>query len=286
MIAASQLATGYGIFIVLRRMRFDTTQCAVAAAIWVLSPFAVTSCFHYFSYEIFPYQLTVACALVLQLAPRPATVICLTLLGAMIAWTGESHLVASPLILVAVVAGTPMPGSIKRRIALTSVPLAATAIAVVAHRWIWSLFPGDYDGHVRFALAIPTASESIARFERFFQSVLFELARQLLEIVTLGGIWATLVAMVILGTAYYYWPRATSSGHMVSSPLRGHLPPRTTVTGPRIRSNHRLARDSSCQPGNCLPASARNWSNRSRIAAQVRLCSLYSARDAYRISAH
>jgi hypothetical protein len=44
-IAASQLATGCGIYIVLRRMTFDKTQCAVAAAIWVLSPFAVTSCF-------------------------------------------------------------------------------------------------------------------------------------------------------------------------------------------------------------------------------------------------
>jgi hypothetical protein len=36
-IAASQLATGYGIVIMLRRMRFDSTQCAVAASIWVLS---------------------------------------------------------------------------------------------------------------------------------------------------------------------------------------------------------------------------------------------------------
>ena len=143
-IAASQLATGYGIVIMLRRMKFDSTQCAVAASIWVLSPFAVTSCFHYFSYEIFPYQLTVACALVLQLVPRPVAVICLALLGAMIGGAGESHLVASPLILIAVVAGTPAPSSIMRRIALTSVPLAAMAMAVIVHRWIWSLFPVSY----------------------------------------------------------------------------------------------------------------------------------------------
>ena len=32
-IAASQLATGYGIVVMLRRMRFDSTQCAVAASI-------------------------------------------------------------------------------------------------------------------------------------------------------------------------------------------------------------------------------------------------------------
>ena len=226
-IAASQLATGYGIFIVLRRMRFDSIQCAVAAWIWVLSPFAVTSCFHYFSYEIFPYQLTVACALVLQLVPRPATVICPALLGTMMGGTGEAHLVASPLILIAVVAGTPMPSSIVRRIALTSVPLAAMAIAVALHRWIWSLFLGDYDGHVRFTLAIPSVSESISRLVGFFQSVLLGLLTQLLEIVTLGGVWTALVSIVALGAVSYFWPRAKSAGHMASSPLRGRRPLRT-----------------------------------------------------------
>jgi hypothetical protein len=228
-IAASQLATGYGIFIMLRRMRFDSTQCAVAASIWVLSPFAVTSCFHYFSYEIFPYQLTVACALVLQLVPRPATVICLALLGAMIGGTGESHLVASPLILIAVVAGTPTPGSIVRRIALTSVPLAAMAITVAAHRWIWSLFLGNYEGHARFTLAIPSASESFSRFVGFFRSVLLGLVTQLLEIITLGGIWAALVSIVALGAVYYFWPRAASTGHMASPPTRVRPPPRTAA---------------------------------------------------------
>ena len=226
-IAASQLATGYGIFGMLRRMRFDSTHCAVAASIWVLSPFAATSCFHYFSYEILPYQLTVACALVLQLVPGPATVICLALLGAMIGATGESHLVASPLILIAVVAGTPMPGSLVRRIALTSVPLAAMAIAVAAHRWIWLLFLGDHEGHVRFTLAMPSVSESVSRFVRFFQSVLLELATQLLEIITLGGIWVALVSIVALGAVYYFWPRPTSAGHMASPSHRGRRPPHT-----------------------------------------------------------
>jgi hypothetical protein len=224
-IAASQLVTGYGIFIMLRRMRFDSTQCAVAASIWMLSPFAVTSCFHYFSYEILPYQLTVACALVLQLVPRPATVICLALLGAMIGGAGESHLVASPLILIAVVTGTPTLSSIMRRIALTSVPLAATAMAAIVHRWIWSLFLENYEGHSRFTLGIPSASESISRFAEVFQSVLRELAGQLLDIITLGGIWAALVSIVALGAVYYSWPRTTSAGPMPSPSPRGHRPP-------------------------------------------------------------
>ncbi|HZR72722.1 hypothetical protein [Bradyrhizobium sp.] len=226
-VAASQLATGYGIFILLRRLRFDPTQRAVAASIWVLSPFAVTSCFHYFSYEIFPYQLTVACALVLQLVPRPATVICLALLGAMIGGTGESHLVASPLILIAVVAGTPMSRSVVQRIALTSVPLAAMATAVVAHRWIWLSFLGDYDGHVRFTLAIPSASESISRFAGFSHSVLLGLVAQLFEIMTLGGIWAAPVSIVAVAAVYLFWPRATSPGHIASPPPRGRRPHRT-----------------------------------------------------------
>jgi len=226
-IAASQLATGYGIFIMLRRMRFDSTRCAVAASIWVLSPFAVTSCFHYFSYEILPYQLTVACALILQLVPRTATVICLALLGTMIGWTGESHLVASPLILIAVVTGTAVPSSIMRRIALTSVPLAAMAIAVAAHRWIWSSFLGNYEGHVRFTFALPSASESISRFLGFLQSVLLGLATQLIEIITLGGIWSALVSILALGAVYYFWPRATSTGHMASPSRSVRRPPRT-----------------------------------------------------------
>ena len=226
-IAASQLATGYGIFIMLRRMRFDSTQCAVAASIWVLSPFAVTSCFHYFSYEIFPYQLTVGCALILQSAPKPATVVGLVLLGAMIGGTGESHLIASPLILIAVVAGTPMTGSIVRRIALTSIPLAVMVIEVAAHRWIWLLFLGSYEGHVRFTLAIPSASESLSRFVGFVQSVLLELVTQFLEIITLGGIWAAPVSIVALGAVCYFWPRTTSSGHMPSPSPRGRRPPST-----------------------------------------------------------
>jgi hypothetical protein len=227
-IAASQLATGYGIFIMLRRMQFNQTQCAVVASIWVLSPFAVTTCFHYFSYEIFPYQLTVMCALLLQLAPRPATVICLAFLGVLIGGTGESHLVAAPLILIAVAAETPMIRSIGHGIALTSVPIVAMAITIAAHRWLWSLFLGNYDGHERFTLAIPSASESVERLVEFFQSVLVGLATQLSEIIAVGGIWVAPVSIGALGAVYYFWPFARSSG-MPSRAPREERPPVASV---------------------------------------------------------
>ena len=85
----------------LRNLRVDRIQSAAVALVWIISPFAFTSCFHHFSYLILPCQLTVIGALLLQKLLKNETemnsgILRLVLIpiGLAIAWTGE---ISSPL---------------------------------------------------------------------------------------------------------------------------------------------------------------------------------------------
>jgi hypothetical protein len=198
-IGLAQVATGWGIYRLLRRLRTDSWQAAAIAGVWILSPFSSTSCFHHYSYLILPYQLTVACALVLQKAhdaDRGAWfrhgLACA--LGIMVASTGEAHLIASILVLVLVAFGTPSSRLRWRRWVDAAVPITTIIVVVVLHRWAWSALVGNDPVAQRYVFSLPPLEQVSLRSVTYLMSLFKGIAAQAQPIVELAGPWASVFA--------------------------------------------------------------------------------------------
>jgi hypothetical protein len=201
-IGLSQVATGWGIYRLLRRLRTDSWQATAIAWVWVLSPFSSTSCFHHYSYLILPYQLTVACALVLQKAhdadPRSAWFrhLLAGALGIMVACTGEAHLMASILVLILVALGTPSSRLRSQRWVDAAVPVTIIVATVVLHRWAWSALVGHDPVTPRYVFGLPTLEEVNLRTATYLTSLLKGITAQVQAIIEFAGPWALMSAAV------------------------------------------------------------------------------------------
>jgi len=227
-IAVLQLATGYGIYLLLGRMRFDTTQAGVVALMWVLSPFAATSCFHHYSYLILPYSLAVACTLVMQQlhdgAPTPASYFFLTVLGTMMAWFGEAHLIASLVLMAFVSLGTPSQRSRRQRFVDVSVPIAAITGAILIHRWAWINLAVVQQTPDRFRLSPPTGDLALEQVNALVHALVPGLAAQLHPLVAMAGIWILSVAALITATVVVAGRRQKVQGATTAGGRAGVLP--------------------------------------------------------------
>jgi len=188
-IALTQVAAGYGISRLLRRAGADDWQANAAWAVWVFSAFAATSCFHYYSYLILPYQITVLCALVLRW--RAASF----LLGMAIALTGEAHLAASCLILL--LGALASDRSFRVRLIDVAVPVVAIIATIIVHRLYWQSIVLPTDA-ARYRFGTVGWFEVLERTRHFARSILPGMTTQIVEVLAFSGLAAAGLAVVLV----------------------------------------------------------------------------------------
>ncbi len=183
-IAASQFLSGLGLRRLLPQIGADRTQ-AVMALVWIVSPFAVTTCFHHYSYSLLPYQLTIACALAL-IAERRWTA---ALLALLIANTGEAYLPAAALTLVLATLAA------QKKLADLALLLGVMLVSILLHRIVWShlLVPG---GPQRFAFAPQSLSVILSRLGAVLAGTARGISEQVRPILALSGPWLAGTAAV------------------------------------------------------------------------------------------
>jgi hypothetical protein len=222
-IALTQAATALVIFAGLRRCGLDSVQALMAALLWMLSPFAVTTCFHHYSYLILPTQISVALAWILYRSLRLGRPLGLrqslgfVVGGVVLALTGESHLVLAGCLLAYVAwAGAPERAwDAGSRYALVMGSAAAT---LVLHRLAWSaLGPEGVPG--RFVFANPGLSQGIDRKFGYALSVPNGARVQVQQILAFSA-WSWLVLLVVTASAGFWLHR-----QMRSVPLTSIAPP-------------------------------------------------------------
>jgi hypothetical protein len=200
-IALIQLVSGLGIYRIIRCLGFDTVQAGCPALLWVLSPFAVTACFHHYSYLVLPYAITIGCALVLQSLHRGAPMRYvypgLAALGLAIAWTGEAHIAASIVILVCVGLGTPSARPKSRRWRDVAVPVVAVVAGVLIHRLIWQAVAPPLVGFSRFVPQPLTMNDAIHHFATFLRSLRIGVSVQITPILQLRALWIVVAFLAI-----------------------------------------------------------------------------------------
>jgi len=126
-IAGSQALSGLALHRLLQRMGCEQRMSQTLSVMWILSPFAVTSCFHYYSYLILPYQLLIALCLFRGAIRIPVAIA--------IGLTGETHIVTAVLAIWLVAW---RDKNFREAIA----PTALILLAIAAHRFAWKIeFP-------------------------------------------------------------------------------------------------------------------------------------------------
>ncbi len=208
-ISLGQVASAWGIYILLRRFRADRIQSAAVAFVWAFSLFANTTCFHHYSYLILPYQLTIGCALALQKQhDAPSARLWRTVAGVLavgIAWTGEAHLIASMAVLAIVVVRTPSSRPVRERWIDAAIPLITIPAAVLLHRLAWSALAGTAN-QPRYIFALPSQHEFYERTIVFLNSLFKGVAEQIQPVVAFAGPWFWVVGLLIGGaTVWFTW---------------------------------------------------------------------------------
>lgn len=238
-ISATQAASGWGIYRLLRAYQVEKLQAVVCGLLWMYSPLWTTSCFHLYSYLILPFQLTLLCALVLRAQHddpesdhwgwRAVSGV----IGLLLAYTGESHFIASGLVIVAVAFLTPSARTLSNRLVDCLVPLVVIAAAVAVYRWEWAAVVPPEDGSVRFPFVPPGWAQVWPRTLEFFSSLPAVAFEQLRAIFTFAGASALVAAGVAAsaGTLILLWKgrmTAVQSGAIKVKPIDIALP---TVLG-------------------------------------------------------
>lgn len=139
-IAVTQIATAVALQRIFMRLKIEELPAAVISSLWLVSPFAITACFHHYSYLILPTQLAVACVWYFTSRPieRVSILSCL-IFGAALGLTGEMHLVAV-FIGFMVIAWLVKNKAIAKCFFISAV---SALVSVVAHYSIWRWFAAD-----------------------------------------------------------------------------------------------------------------------------------------------
>ena len=200
-ICATQAACGWGLYRLLLAYQVEKFQAVVSGILWMFSPFVTTSCFHLYSYLILPFQLTLLCALVLrathddpeseQWGWRTVSGV----IGLLLAYTGESHIITAGLVVVVVAFLTPSRRTLLNRLVDCLVPLLVIAAAAAFYRWEWAaMVPAE--GRVRFPLMLPGWAQAWPRTLQFFSALPPAAFEQIRAIFTFAGAPALVAAGV------------------------------------------------------------------------------------------
>jgi hypothetical protein len=199
--AAAQSATALGTRRIVLALGGERPLANMLGIVWVLSPFATTTCFHYYSYAVLPYQLTTGCALVLLLGGHRWLS---AVLGVLIALTGESHLAfaGAAFVLASLARGSQRRGALLD----AAVPAAAMAATVLAHRLLWRWYHPDL-GEQRFPLRLPDPSLAWTITKVFAVSLWRGLVVQVEPLITYSDAAIKLLAGILAGALALVAPR-------------------------------------------------------------------------------
>lgn len=147
-ITASQTATAIFICRFLTRINQCRAVALSSGVLWLVSPFSWTTCFHHYSYILLPAQAAIIGSYFLRFAAAGVVwdLLFPSLLGIAIGLTGELHLLAAPIYLLAIGYFSRSKPALRR----TLITLAFLGLSVVAHFAIWKIFAADHSGTQRF----------------------------------------------------------------------------------------------------------------------------------------
>jgi hypothetical protein len=190
LIGGAQAASGWGIFLLMQRFGVERSQSWAAVTVWILSPFAITFCFHHFTYLLLPYCATLLTLLYIRSRSLAA------LGGFAIASTGESHLIASGALILFVSLSLPDERSVRDRIFDTVVPIAVAITTIVLHRLLWSVLIPDQATTGRFVYRTVDPATALERARLYFESVPRGMWHQVSDTLALAGSWSIACAAV------------------------------------------------------------------------------------------
>jgi len=176
-ITVSQTATAFFICRFLTRINQSQAVALSAGVLWLVSPFSWTSCFHHYSYILLPAQATIIGSYFIRFAASGAgwNFLFPSLLGIVIGLTGELHLLAAPIYLLAIGYFSRSKVVLKR----TFITLVSLGMSVVAHFSIWKIFAANHSGRQRFCpLVDGTGTPAAVRIEAAFMSIFSTLQEQ------------------------------------------------------------------------------------------------------------
>jgi hypothetical protein len=187
-VAASQLVTSVFLLQLLRERVMHPAMALAAALAWLVSPFAINWSFHHYSYLILPFQVAVAAAWLLRRATYwrggYAVAVCA---GFVCALTGEMHLLAAPVGLLALA----WTSGEARRLRLTVVMLAAMGASIALHRAYWVAFIRNPSTPPRWQLEGRLELDTLlGRAHATWSSIVRALEMQWVELMSFGFEWA------------------------------------------------------------------------------------------------
>jgi len=199
-IATTHLLMGWGIFRLVRRLGFDRHQSQAVTVAWIVSPFAITSVFHHWSYSTLPYAFVIVCALLMQRlhdgGGRTVAYGGIVAMSAMTAWSGEAHLPAAGLILALVSFATPSPRCKTERSGDLAVAAGSMLAAIAFHRWAWDMAAPPTTVADRFTFAAQTPEALLANTGKFLHSIVVGVDAQITPIIVVAGPWLALAAIL------------------------------------------------------------------------------------------
>jgi hypothetical protein len=151
LISFFHVVSALALYGLLSRLKFAKSSALASGLIWMLSPFIWTSCFHHYSYTILPTQmLIIGSYLLIKLPENRKKSLLAIAMGIVLGLTGELHLLAVPLVLIAVAIAA------KNRAVLRAAILTIISmiLAISVHYLLWRLFEANSSMHQRFALSL------------------------------------------------------------------------------------------------------------------------------------
>jgi hypothetical protein len=219
LISISQSVTGWVLFSIIRKLNYSNAAAFSSGIIWIFSPFIWTSCFHHFSYLIFPVQVSlIGIYLMCWVIDKKKNILAAAIFGVIVGLTGEMHL--APVILFTLLFMQFGGGLLNRKVAF--VFILTLIVSVVLHYLVWKTFAANTDETQRFNISVSHNSEYwIYRIGVAFKSIYLFVLSQVGEllgggrkdivfflIILVGGWW-----LVLSRCASKEVPLATQSDH-------------------------------------------------------------------------
>lgn len=190
LIGLTQAVSGAFLYLTARRLGCDAVQALLVAIVWIACPFAVTTCFHHYSYLILPVQATIAAAFLLQwwlsakVRGRLLGYIAIAVLSASISLMGEAHIPLTAVVVLGIAAAS--GAGLRRKAAVAATFLVSTLAALALHHRGWR-GPHALEGANRFNVASLGPEALIYRSREFWSSVLPGAGDQIGQILSFSG---------------------------------------------------------------------------------------------------
>lgn len=214
-IGLSQVATALLFYSMCRRWNVGALQSLLLALVWLLSPFAVTTCFHHYSYLILPVQITLVTVFFIQRWMESGkgglwpSVPFLILAGICIGLTGELHLFFAVVVLGLVFHKSGSVMNFKQRLNAFALIVGSMFMGIAVHRAIWSLLGASVDVQ-RFNYSVPTFSRLLKNSSDYVFSLPKGAGVQLEQIIGYSPLSATVFVLVTAGMCvllHFIWKR-------------------------------------------------------------------------------